>query len=43
MQELMGQLSLDCQRYLLELARAAKRAELCLNGSPPQGKEEDIS
>lgn len=32
MAEIMGQLSVNRQRYLLELARASKRAERWLSG-----------
>lgn len=40
MEEIMGQLSPNRQRYLLELARASKRAESYLSGP---GTLEDLS
>ena len=46
MRKIMKQLPLNCQRDLLDLARASKKAERYLNdsavlGSPNQGKKSD--
>ncbi len=38
METLMRQLSLECQQYLVELARAARKVENCLDSGPDRGE-----